>query len=211
MRKNTRKLRFSEVKKKEIAFVLMIFSIISFIFVSPIFKDIRNWGIQDWSLHLVYQDSPRTSIIEYKQFPLWNPWHCGGYPILAAPEVRFLSPFFLFQLIFGTIIGIKIEILFHLIIGMLGMYLLSRDYGLNRLISYLPPIVYFINSMFSLPIAVGMTWIPTLAYIPWVFLFFRRSFKNKRYIIFCVIFLVLVFFEGGVYHFLMLILMMSQG
>jgi len=62
--------------------------------------------------------------------------------------------------------------------------------------------------MFSLPITVGHAYMITLAYIPWVFLFFRRSFKNKKNMIPCAIFMVLVFFGGGVYNFLMLVLMM---
>ena len=73
MRKNTRKLRFSQInkktlklstiKKKEIVFALIIFSIISFVFVIPIFINIHNWGIQDWTIHSVYDGSNHIYIV----------------------------------------------------------------------------------------------------------------------------------------------------
>ena len=64
-----------------------------------------NWGILDWNEHFLYHGVPYQSIIEHGQFPLWNPYSCGGNPMLANPQSRFLSPLFLIDLAFGVVVG----------------------------------------------------------------------------------------------------------
>jgi len=98
-------------------FALVIFILISLVVVSPIFKNITYWGTNDWDQHFFYYESARKSIIEYKQFPFWNPWYCGGNALLAHPESSFLYPLFIINLLFGTVVGLKIQIFLHLIIG----------------------------------------------------------------------------------------------
>jgi len=70
---------------------------------SPIFQEFENWGVRDWDLHIFYHAVPVSTILDYHQFPLWNPYHCGGSPLLAHPQSSFLSPTVLFSLIFGVV------------------------------------------------------------------------------------------------------------
>ena len=63
--------------------------------------------------------------LEFKQFPLWNPYYCGGNAMLANPQSSFLNPLFIFVLTFGEIIGLKLLIFIYLIIGLFGMFLLA--------------------------------------------------------------------------------------
>ena len=180
--------------------IILFFAIVAFVFTLPIFHNFDNWGIQDWDQHLFYHAVPRASILEYHQFPLWNPYYCGGTVLLANPQSRTLSPTFLLILIFNEVRGIKIDIWLHLIIGMLGVYwLVLRYYNLGSSPAIIASFVFMLNSMYALNLTVGMTWFLTVAYLPWAFLFYLKSLNNLRYSLISGIFLTLMFFGGGGY------------
>ncbi len=186
----------NNIIKKE-WFALIVFILISFAMVSPIFKNLTYWGTNDWDQHFFYYDSARKSIVDYKQFPLWNPWYCGGNALLAHPESAFLYPLFIFNLIFGTVIGIKIQIFLHLIIGMFGMFLLSKYFKLAPYSSYLPPIIFMLSSWFASRMFVGHTLYLSFTLLPYVLFFYLKSLKRIKFIIIAAIFLTLMIFGGG--------------
>ena len=180
-------------------YIILFFSIIAFIFTLLIFRHFDNWGIQDWDQHLFYHAVPRATLLEYHQFPLWNPYYCGGTVLLANPQSRFLSPSFLLILLFGVVRGIKIEIWLHLVIGMLGVYWLALHYKLDESAAVISSFVFMLSSMYALNLTSGMTWFLPVAYLPWVFLFYLKAFYNLRYSLVSGLFLVLMFFGGGAY------------
>ena len=63
---------------------------------------------------------PVGSIIEYGQFPFWNPYLGGGNILFHHPEVAILSPFLLFYLIFGAVVGLKLQVLVCYWLGFFG-------------------------------------------------------------------------------------------
>ncbi len=187
--------------KKELIYALIIFTLISVIFLFPIFKNIGYLGGYDWDQHYFYNEAPRKTLLEYKQIPLWNPYYCGGNVLLAHPESPFLNPFYIFVLLFGAVVGIKVQILFYLLFGMFGMFLLSKHLGLARHSSYLPSIVFFLSSWFFLRIAEGHTLYLTMAFVPWVFLFYLRGFRKIKYLAIASAFFALIALGGGTYPF----------
>ncbi len=126
--------------------------------------------------------------------------------MLANPQSRFLSPSFMLILLFGTVKGIKLEILVHFIIGLLGMYLLARHYKMDALTASLPAFVYMLSSMFALSLTVGLTWFLSVAYLPWAFLFYLMGFEKWKFTLLSGLFLVLIYFGGGAYLLSMTIL-----
>ena len=185
-------------KQRNIWFPLIFSTLIALVFTFSIFRNFSYWGIQDWDAHLFYHAVPRHTLIEYHQFPLWNPYNCGGTVMLANPESSFLSPWFLLILIFGTVKGIKLAIFLHLIIGLLGMYLLARHYKLDALTASLPACVYMLSSMYALNLTVGMTWFLSVVYLPWAFLCYLKGFKKWKFTLLSGLFLVLMYFEINV-------------
>jgi hypothetical protein len=178
---------------------ILFFAVIAFIFTLPIFFQLSNWGILDWDQHLFYHAVPRVSLLEYGQFPLWNPYYCGGTVLLANPQSRLLSPSFLLILLFGEVVGIKIDIWLHLVIGLLGTYALARHYQLASSFAMMASFVFMLSSMYALNLTVGMTWFLSVAYLPWVFLFCLKAFQNWRYALASGLGLALMFFGGGAY------------
>ncbi len=179
--------------------ILLLFTCIASIYTFPIFQYIHNWGIQDWDQHLFYHAVPRKTIVEYGQIPLWNPYYVGGTVMLANPQSRLLAPTYLFHLLVGEVIGIKIEIWLHIIIGLLGGYALARYYQLNKLAAILSACVFMLGTMYALPLSVGMTWFLSVAYLSWIFLFYLKALTNLRYALLSGVFLCLMFFSGGAY------------
>ncbi|MBF0286416.1 MAG: hypothetical protein HQM14_01245 [SAR324 cluster bacterium] len=184
---------------QEIGVVLIGSMIIAAAFTSPIFTNLENLGIEDWDEHLFYHAVPHRTLLEYKQIPLWNPYYCGGGVMLANPQSRFLSPSFVLLLLFGTVAGIKMEIFLHLVIGMLGCYLLGRYYKLDPLVAWIPSFVYMLSSMYALALSAGMSWFLSVAYVPWAIFWYVRSFETRWCIILTSLSLVLIFFGGGPY------------
>ena len=143
----------------------------------PIFTHFDYWGRGDWDQHLFYQAVPRRTLLEYGQWPLWNPWYCGGMVMLANPQSRFLSPTFPLVLAFGTVTGVKLEIPVHYALCLLGMFILGRVWSLSRLAALVAACVYGLCTMFTEGLAEGMTWLLACAYTPWAVAAFDRSLR----------------------------------
>ena len=188
----------TQIRKKKLnLMVLLLFVIMSSIFLFPIFNKIHYWGIEDWDQHFEFFAVAKKTIIDYQQFPLWNPYIGGGVPYLAHPVwSKFLSLTLIPVLFFGEVIGVKISILAHLLIGIFGMYLLSIYYKLKNPISLLPPFIFMLSGFYILHLTTGHSWVLMITFIPYVFLFYLKSFDNKRYIIFASIFLSLMLLGG---------------
>ena len=177
--------------------VFILFVIISSIFLFPIFNEIQNWGIGDWDHNVEYVAIAKKTILSYKQFPLWNPYISGGVPYLAHPLWgTFLSLNLIIILFFSEVIGIKISILVHLLVGMFGMYLLSGYYKLKNPTSLLPPFIFMLSGFYVSHLTTGHIWVLIIAFIPYVFLFYLKSYDDKKNIIFASIFLALMLLAG---------------
>ena len=186
---------------KTLRYKLALFSfflLISFVFLFPIFTRFSYWGIQDWDYEIFQYAVPKATILNFKQFPLWNPYSHGGMPLLANPQSKPLSPFYPLMLLFDVFKAIKILILLNLTIGLLGTFYLARHFKLNLPSSLIASITYMLNSSYFLIIVVGMSSFFLTSYIPWTFLFFLKSFKNLKYAFLSSLFLSLMFLGGGV-------------
>jgi hypothetical protein len=154
---------------------LAIFLALAFLYACPVFQNISYWGHMDWDQFTFWHAVPREVIVRYKQFPLWNPYANGGNVLLAHPQSAFLSPFFIFVLLGGPILGLKLEIFAHLLVGLAGMYRLSLSMGLNRRCAYLSACVYMLSSIFPLHLGEGQVEWLALSFVPWVFMFYLES------------------------------------
>src|SRR5271170_2265254 len=61
----------------------------------------------DWDTLGALQWSAYYEVRSFHQLPLWDPYRCGGLPLLANPQSRILTPFFLLHLIFGPSLGMQ--------------------------------------------------------------------------------------------------------
>jgi hypothetical protein len=109
----------------------------------------------------------------------------------------------------GEVVGIKTEIWLHLVIGLLGAYLLARHYALDRSAAIMVSFIFMLNSMYALNLTVGMTWFLSVAYLPWIFLFYLKALAHWKYALASGLCLALMFLGGGVYPLSITLLFLS--
>lgn len=197
------------MKYKQEIIALLIFFAASLIFVSPIFQNIGNWGIHDWDQHFMLNAMPREAILEFKQFPLWSPYYCGGNVMLANPQSSFLNSLYIFVLIFGEVIGLKLLILIYLILGLFGMFLLAKHMKISLISSYLSAILFMLSGLYAMRMSVGHTVWMQMALMPYVFLFYLKSIENSKYVFLSALFIAFIFFGGGIYPLLFIALFLG--
>ncbi len=179
----------------------LFFAAISTVFAVPLLANFGNWGLYDWDQHLFYHESPRTSMLNYGQFPLWNAHYCGGTPLLANPQSPFLSPFFLLVLLFGAVAGLKLQILFYLLLGLFGTFLAARELKAAPIPASLAAVIFMLSSWFALRVRVGHTTFFPFALLPLAFYLYLKSLQKPRWLAAAALTLAIMFLSGGIYPF----------
>ena len=90
---------------------------------------------EDWDWQLTMYEVTRLGVVDWGMMPVWNPFTQGGVPLLANPEFPLFYPPFALVLALGTEAGIKLGILFHYGLLILGCWV--REMGLSRLSAHL--------------------------------------------------------------------------
>jgi len=190
-------------------FIFSVMAFIAILFTYPIYQNFDQWGQFDWDQHLLYNAVPRKALLEFNEFPLWNPYYCGGNALLANPQSLFLNPLYVVVLLFGVVAGLKLNITLHLLVGLIGMFMLARHLKLSISGSYLASFVYMLSSWFALKMLAGHLTYFSAALIPLVVLFFLKSVVDKKYIILSGLVMAVIIFSGGVYPLLFTVVLIG--
>jgi len=172
-------------------------------FTWPILRRLSFIGIaDDWAEHLQPDWVAFYTITHFHQVPLWNPYRCGGMPLLAHPLSLCVSPLFLVQLLLGPFVGINLQIPIHVAIGWIGGYVLGRCLGIGVIGSLVCATIFPASSWFYLHIAIGhLEYLPTM-YMPLTIAMLWLGIQRHK-LFFCMLaglLLALTLDEGGVYQ-----------
>ncbi len=192
--------------KKDLFFIFLIFAIVLLWWI-VVFSGFQPVDRCDWDKYFTYHELQRKTILEYQQFPLWNPYVCGGEPWLAHPNSNFLSPFFLPILILGSISGTVCAYFLQVFAGLTGMYFLSRYYRLSRILSLLNS-VFFLN-IFNIVTFVGSFPLLSICLFPWIYRLFKKSIERKGNLFLLAIILSWTIYAGSTYLFVMSFMVLS--
>ncbi len=128
-------------------------------------------------------EAMRRSILEFHQFPWWNPWVSGGVPLFANPQFGLFSIQTIFVLIFGSIYGTKLAILAYLLIGFWGfrtLFISSFKAAAVRstLLAYIWTFGTFLTQRSS-----GHLTFFVIQFFPWaLLLYLNRAKVNKSWL-----------------------------
>ncbi len=125
-------------------------------------------GGGDWAFYLARDWASTYTVSRFHQLPLWNPYECGGMQLFASPQARMGTPFFLLDILFGPIVGLRLEILLDLAVAWSGGYFLARILGLSPLAAIACASIFPGSSWFGLHFGVGHVTFPTSLYLPWI-------------------------------------------
>ena len=162
--------------------VSALYGLLSILFCLPLFARPFGLGVADWDRHLFYYGEVLKTVVEYRQAPFWSPWHCGGNVMWQHPSVPLLSPVYLLVAIMPLALAVKVNIVLHYWIGLLGMHwLLTRAVRLT----FLPLVVYAasiftLSGSLALHLAAGDSDFLPAFYLPWLLYFLHLAFQSGR-------------------------------
>ncbi len=171
-------------------------------FAWPILGHLRQFGaFHDWEFTTGLHWVPYYTVVHYHQFPLWNPYKCGGMPMFGNPQSRILTPFFLIHLMTGPVLGLQVEIILHLALAWIGGYVLGRSLALRPLACAVCASLFPASSWFYLHIGEGHAVFLPATYLPWAAALFCLAVNRRRILPAGLSGLViaLMFWEGGLY------------
>lgn len=169
--------------KKELLRILfhvaMAFALVAPIFVHP-FGYPDNY---DFRYFIAWIEAGRRSLLWYGDFPLWNPWTCGGQVYLANPQSTIAAPTFLLPLLFGSALGTKLMLVAYLFFALDGMYRLARDMKLDVDSALIASIIFGGSGWMGLHLSSGHLNFAGAALLPYLMLCHRRSLDEWEWLI----------------------------
>jgi len=85
-----------------------------------------SYRSHDWLEVAKFDFAARRSLLEWGQIPWWNTLLAGGTPQLTHPSDGTVSPLILSSLLFGEVVGLKVNVALALLAGTLGVFFLMR-------------------------------------------------------------------------------------
>jgi hypothetical protein len=146
------------------------------------------FGNEDWDYFMQLYEAARISILQYHQFPWWNPWMLGGIPLYANPQFGLISIQMPLVLIFGTVAGLHLSILCYFILGFWGMYLLLKRVGANStLLQVLLSYIFVFSGYVSWHLGYGHLTFGSYLLAPWFFLTILNIRKKNGWLWFSLV------------------------
>lgn len=170
---------------------------------APLWRETTSWGgTRDWGYFFFLSEVERKTILEYGQFPLWNPYYFGGAVHLANPQTFFLSATFPFILLFGTPIGIRLTITAAIVLGFDGVRRACRALGCGPLSASIAGTGYAVCGAMAQHLGGGHVGWLGFGVFPYVVWSFHRVLEgSKRHLLAGALFLAWILGHFGVYPF----------
>jgi hypothetical protein len=148
----------------------------------PVFSHLtRIPANSDWDAFTDQWWVAAQTITHFHQFPFWNPYKCGGLPMLGNPEAVVATPFLLLHLALGLAAGLYLQVVLHLALGFAGGYVLARVMGLGVIAGMVLGSVFLSTSWLYLQLAMGdLPLALPVAYWPWMLALFFVGVKRRK-------------------------------
>jgi hypothetical protein len=157
-------------------------------------------GLGDWQMVHHNWEVGWVALTRHGEWPLWDPYHCGGVTMLGNPESQHFSPWFLLAFLIGPTAGIKAMLVAHTALGVLGMRGYAREVlRLSAPAAWLAAISWAFSGFFAWHGAGGHGTFLAFAYLPWLLLAWRRALLDVRHAVPVALLLALTVAEGGTY------------
>ena len=189
--------RFTRREGVAVAVASIAFALV---FCFPLLAHLTTGGtFDDWDQNSASQWSAYWVIHRYHQFPFWNPFECGGMPLLGDPQSHFVTPWFLLTMIFGPVVGLHLQVIIYDAIAWAGGYVLGRVLGLRRISAICIGTAFAGSSWFFLHVAAGHIVLLIFVYLPWIIAAgWAASERGQlRYAALCGAVIALSIFEGN--------------
>jgi len=170
------------------------------VFGHGLFRSLGKLGLGDWDYHRAWALFARRTLLQYGQWPAWNPHHCGGTASASNPSARMYTPSVFLTYVMGDDLGIRVWPLVMLALGFEGARRLAVRLGAGQKGSLLAALLVAGNGGVALHLSHGhLPQLPCLL-LPWWLLGIHMSWtKPFRGALLGGAFGALACMEGGLY------------
>ncbi len=159
----------------------------------PIMKHPDGLGFADWDFYLEHYEALRRTVLDWGQFPWWNPWSRGGFPLAAHPQISPVSIPAPLVLAFGTTVGLGLSAILGLLIAVEGTYRLAWLWFREPWAATATALVYGLNGGVILGTSAGYIVAMSYCSVPWLAYFayrIGRRFSDGLWLGFWMAFIV---------------------
>ena len=176
----------------------------------PAFKSLRRSGFGDWQFFHHMWEAGYVALTRHGEWPLWDPYHCGGITIFGNPQSQHLSPLYFLSLLVEPVPASKLFLLLHAAAGFGAMFVFARRELSYRFVpSLLTSAVWGGSGFFACHGSGGHSALIPFYLTPLVLLAWRKAADDPRYCAAVASLMTLVLLEGGVYPFPYLVLILA--
>ena len=156
--------------------------------------------IGDGQAYFKILEAGRVSITRYHEFPHWNPYECGGYPLWDNPQGWAGAPLTWFSFVVGTTRTIELWIIAHVAAAFVGMWLFARhELELGRLAAFVASAAWAFSGFHQHHYSGGHFTFVSFVYFPLALLLWRRAETSTRAAVGLGLLCAWMFYEGAVY------------
>lgn len=148
---------------------------------------------------VMHEEAARRTFVDYHELPAWNPWFCGGIVGLSNAPSNVLAPDFLLRLLFGTVPGRKLTVLFFVVLGMEGTFRYARRNKASAIGAAMGAVAFSTSGHFVSLLTWGWVFMFHYALIPWVALSFEEGIRKRWWIVAGGFFMAWLVLGGGTY------------
>ena len=73
------------MRRWQIGVLVLVSILVCLLYYFPILHSGNNLWIQDWDQNFAWTEASRVSLLDFHQFPMWNPYKYGGTVQVANP------------------------------------------------------------------------------------------------------------------------------
>jgi hypothetical protein len=166
-------------------------------------------GVSDWDW--VFSDAFQSAngFLERGWFPFWTIQTRGGAPLAGNPESISQSPFVFLLIAAGSLVGVKLLLLWLVGIGMLGCHILGKHWFRDSWAAAGFTFVFIFSGYFAIHLRVGHFMWAMFFLVPWILYFvdrilFARTLYSRD--VWGLLITIVLSILGPVYHSLMFFL-----
>ncbi|QEH34440.1 hypothetical protein OJF2_29790 [Aquisphaera giovannonii] len=134
----------------------------------PMLGHPENLGFGDWDYYLGKHEAIRRTILEYGEFPWWDPWTRGGFPLAASPQCGLVSVHMPFVLLLGTTAGMGIGTAICMALACEGARRLARLWIVDPWASAAAGLIYGLNGAILVSAVAGYHVVMAYPALPWM-------------------------------------------